>query len=88
MCNVWRFTSWDLTIFTVSRDYQEACKWFKMMVMNAIQNQSGVLFLDEIIEIERIDGEGRALENESCVEFTEEWLKDLGQRFETITIRC
>jgi hypothetical protein len=88
MCNVWRFTSWDLTMFTVARDYKEACKWFKMMVMDVIQNPSEGFFLDEIIGIERLDREGKTVENESGIEFTEEWLKEIGLEFDTIAIRC
>lgn len=86
MPNLWRLTSWDLTMFTTAQDYSGACKEFKKMLKKVIINSKDRLLLDEIIEIAPLNRNGIANNTESGLEFSEEWLKDLGLGFDIFSI--
>lgn len=73
-------------MFASAEDYDEACSEFKRMLGNVIGGTKEMILLDEIIEIDRLDEDGNIREIDSGLEFTENWLKDLGFGFEIIKL--
>jgi hypothetical protein len=74
-------------MFAVAHDYEEACTRFKMMLGKSLLNSSNRFLLDELIEIARLDDEGKEDDMESNLEFTDVWLRELGLDFDIVIKR-
>jgi hypothetical protein len=71
-------------LFATAQNYDAAKKTFKIMLGNIIDNSKKTVLLDEIIQISRLDKNGKEIDTDSGLQFTEEWLKDMGVGIDTI----
>ena len=77
MENIWIFKSHNLHMFVLARDYAEARERFKSLLDYHITKQTAPV-LDEVIEITKPKADGKFDDTDSHIEFTENWLKELG----------
>ena len=77
MTSVWIFKSDALQMLALARDYQHAKEQFKNMLGDYLL-KSSLPLLDELIEISRLTSDGTIDDMDSYIEFTDEWLKELG----------
>ena len=73
-------------MFASAQNYDVVMKTFKKMLGNVIDNSRETVLLDEIIEISRLDENGKEIDTDSGLEFTEKWLKDLGVKIDIINL--
>ncbi|WP_455391956.1 hypothetical protein [[Eubacterium] cellulosolvens] len=83
MSKIWLLKSNDVQILAMARDYHHAREQFKCLLKHHIEKEPYPL-LDELIEISRINEDNTIDEIESYIEFTDDWLRELGVRMDVI----
>lgn len=86
MTHVWLLESKDIHLFVTASDYSGAKFEFKKLLWNYIQNNPYPLF-DELLEISRINLDGSQDLLNSHIEFTEDWMDNLGIAMDVYTIK-
>jgi hypothetical protein len=81
MSLLWRCNSNSFVAFTIAENHIDANNIFKKMLEKYILTTNSSPLLDELITIEMVDDCGWAVEPNSFVYFTDDWLKELGLNF-------
>ena len=77
MTQLWMFKSNKLHMFVTAETYQKARERFISLLDDYIRKEQASI-LDELIEITELTPDGKINPMNSNIEFTEDWLTELG----------